>query len=663
MKLGIRLQPLKKGVIIHSLFLAILLPLFVLLVLLLLQQGIYDVLSYSRFLDLGYQARGSRRADENIVLVNIERLPVSRAQVAAGLEIVKECSPRAIGVDIVLDSAIDSMEDALLSKALQGTVPIIIASELDANTLVLPHPAFQHHNVSWGFSELMIGRDGVVRRFQTKRVVQGSLYPAFAVQIAAMAGYPVDVHFPPGKHFLINYAGDDGAFNTVRLVDILHRYEENGKKVPEGMRTILKSRIVVFGYFADDSTRYPVFADIHRTPLSPSLTRLAEGKMYGSIIHANILDTLVGGRRIFEISRFWSFGGSALLILMNLLGKNLLAQKPSQRWKGISLFVLLIEFIVLASLPFLLFFYHDIQVDLSVPLIALVLFPRAETWYYRFAQKLALPLRRRVLKRFPPFLVEANLRVYKASSLPDRLRSALHAARMLSPLTDFLLRVLSQDGGSKRLLTGVEPLLPKLRNSLQNLNQVLLRANPLIAIEERFHDVKAEFILTEDRARGEFALQRERPAPSFDFDKRSVGFALIDIHSGNEEILYESYFLELLSAASQLLTHLRGLFKMMKWEEVTAVPLVLRKEYQSAVSEARGPSEVHVTLAAWAGERIDLYPFVLKRRCIIHSEEEFFVLTRRWESNLSLISSSSYRGPSPSCLFKGHDTHKIEPYQ
>jgi CHASE2 domain-containing sensor protein len=630
-----------KVVIAHSFLLAFLLPLFVLVLLLLVQEGFYEDLSYSRFLDLGYQSRGLRAANNNIVLINIEQLPVSRARLAAGVEIVKQCLPRAIGLDIVLDSTHQSTEDTLLSNSLRGSVPMVVACELDADTVVPPNRLFQHENVSQGYSQLMVGRDGVVRRFQPSRDVRGCQYPAFAVQIARMAGSVAGIESLSGKDYLINYAGDEQSFNTIRLTEILHQDQEN-------VRALLKGKMIVFGYFADDSTRYPIFTDLHTTPLSSNLIRFPQGRMYGSVIHANILDTVVGNRRIIEIGRYWGLGICFSTIFINLLVKNVLVQKAGRVRTALFWGMIALEFIVLASLPFLLFFYHDIQIDLSVPLIALLIFPRAEAWYYRFVDNLGIPVRRMTLRRLPVVLTRPYLEIYRASSLQQRVSAALHLSRILRPLVDFLVTSLRKPNSSEAIL---KARLEHLETSSQSLKEILFRADALLAIEQRFHQVKTEFVLAKQRNAQQGACGRDATAEITDLDRHSVGVAFRSVTLANGEVGSETFFLELLSAINRVQYALRRVFKDMRWEEFVIDADVAEKRNRSMMRNGTRQLDAHVALIPKIGIRIDLFPYVLERQCFIHRQPELFALTKEWESDRFFGSSADYRGPTTSCFF------------
>jgi CHASE2 domain-containing sensor protein len=635
---------LNKVVIAHSLLLAFLLPLFVLVLLLLVQEGFYEDLSYSRFLDLGYQSRGLRTANNSIVLINIEQLPVSRTRLAAGIEIVKQCLPRAIGLDIVLDRMYQSKEDTLLSNSLRGGVPMVVACELDADKVVPPSRFFQHENVSLGYSELMVGRDGVVRRFRSSREVRGRQCPAFAVQIARVAGAVVDMEAPSGRDYLINYAGDEQSFNTIRLTEIL-------QQKPENVKALLKGKMIVFGYFADDSTRYPIFTDLHTTPLSSNLTRFPQGRMYGSVIHANILDTVVGNRRIIEIGRYCGLGICFSIIFVNLLVKSVLIQKAGRLRTILFWGVIALEFIVLASLPFLLFFYHDIQIDLSIPLIALLVFPRAEPWYYRFVDNLGIPVRRMTLRRLPIFLTRPYLEVYRASSLQQRVSAALHLSRILHPLVDFLMTSLRKANGSEAILKEIGAQLDRLERSSRSLKEILFRANALLVIEERFHQVKIEFALGEEWNAQQGAGGRDSIAEISGLDRCSVGLAFPSVTLANGDAGNETFFLELLSAINRVLHALRRVSADMRWEEFVSNAEIAEKRSRSIMRNGTAQLDAHVALVPKIGRRIDLFPYVLERQCLIHRQLELFAFTKEWGSDGLLGLSADYRGPTAGCFF------------
>ena len=646
------MRPWRKEVLRHSILLSILVPLVVFVVLTSVPFGVFGTLSDLSILDFAYQLRGEQRANPLIVLVSIGTVPAPRGDIATALNIVKRFRPAAIGIDVLLDRADSSRTDAGLREALRGDVPIVLPSVI-GKTKVRPHPSFLHPNVHLGFVDLNLMGDSVIRRFYAAREVDGQVFQSFASQLATLSGNPAGDEFPGAQDYQINYAGDYGRFLNFDLSDIL-AYEDISTE-NEDVASMFRGKVLLFGYFfisGRSEDRYPVLTDIYLTPLSPLLAQaLKNSGMYGVVVHANILNTLIGHRKIIEVGGgFWELGASFVLIFANVMGRYSFTRLSPRKRRSIFTAALLIEVATLLIIPVLLFLFSDIHVRLSVPLISLIILPRAEGWYYRYADNVAIPFRRFSFRKFPEFILRPYLAVFESSSLRDRLGAVLNVGSILVRFTEFLFLV-EAGGGPRKGVPAARPWREdeKLNGSVLRLKSDLRHFVPLMYLHQKIRELGKECSLV-DRA-----LETELSDGGFSDDSTSVlkhftNTSLLMFPVREHDVRYENYFLGLVSAVNEVIRRLRPYTTGMEcgFTGSTGHNGEMGPGGFADGSLDGGPVRLHCR----DGSEYSLSPFVVVRRCQVHLREEYFVLNGTWraESNVQ-IHEINYLGPQPGCFF------------
>jgi len=632
------ISPWRKEVFLHSLLLSVLVPLVVFLFVTVVQLGLYDKLSDVSFLDFAFQARGQLRGDSRIVIINIGAVPAPRGDIAKAIEVVKRCQPSVIGLDILLDQANGSTEDIRLSEAMKGMVPIVVPSGPDSS---FPYSLFLHPNVYLGFADLRLGGDRVVRRFVSAYRHDSQWRPSFAAELAVLAGEPIFTRFPCNKDYLINFAGNEQSFSHFHLSDIIEYENLFGDDLPDEVISIFKGKIILFGYFADELTTYPILSDLYLTPVTPLFSRSIVNGMYGVIIHANILNTMLTGQKIIEVKNYWGVGIAVVLVFANIFGRYSFLRFPRRRRRLIFLSIYLTELLVLLSFPIFVFYFFDIHVGLSVPLLSLLIFPRAESWYHRFVDNLGIPIRRLMLKKFPAFVSQPYFAIFEASSLRDRLNAALHAGSILHPFAQFLLSNETVETYSRSRFTPRRGNAnERLKRAYSHLQNVLSSLRSFVVLQTRLREAATEFLL------GEGAFYEKLNDANFSDDSSSLLRRVTETSMAalpvlEYDIRYEHHFLELSSAVKRVVRELRPFFREARCEAAKTINTSSSKERL-------------VYFLSKNGKKTDLFPFVIVRRCQVHREDEFFVLGHQWELGSEWeFDGSIYLGPQASCFFLG----------
>lgn len=267
-------------------------------------------------LDQCFRLRPSEAGDPRIVLVeadeaDIQKLgkwPISDAQLAQLLQVIKGQQPRAIGLDLFRDLPVPPGSRELV-KVLASTPNLIGVEKLvgDANSsAVAPSPYLKQHD-QVGSNDFILDADGKIRR-GLLYLTLGNEDPVFSLGMRLAMLYlehekielSVNDHeqvqlgnrvFPPflgndggyvrandsGYQILINYRGPARTFTHVAFMDVL----EN--RVPPD---IFRDRIVIIGSTAES------LKDLFYTPHSSTLLGIPE-RMAGVEIHANIASQIL----------------------------------------------------------------------------------------------------------------------------------------------------------------------------------------------------------------------------------------------------------------------------------------------------------------------------------------------------------------------------------
>jgi|WetSurMetagenome_2_1015567.scaffolds.fasta_scaffold22921_2 CHASE2 domain-containing sensor protein len=542
----------------------------------------YEDLSYPRFLDFGYQVRASAIHDPDVCIVAIDSLPVNHTKLAMALAVIKQCRPKAIGVDVVLDRAA-SPGDTLLGRELESTIPVVLACEFKGNTMLVPDSLYCHPNVRYGHAYLRYtNQDEIVRWFTSYEKWGDAEYPSFATEVAQCGGTPVTDTFTPGSNYLINYAGEYDQFGFVGLDEVLTARNRSG------LTTLLSDRYVLIGYCAEEGHPAPTFRDLFRTPFTSNENRALEGRMYGVEVHANILHTVLNGRKISEWGVWPGVGISFLLLILNFVGQSVFINWSRRARRRLFWIALGVEFVLLVTMPLLLFLFTDQTLDVTIPLIALLIFPKAESLYYRYIDNIGVRWHGRRLRKLPPFLTGPFLEIYKASTLGERLSTALNAGAILLSYC--------------RFVADPEKPAPDLGNSTKDLEYTLAKGRLL---HEKYRRVaKERMTWGQPEANPWTGQDGFHPSPS------DMQVSVAPYHGRG--VYYENYFLEVMAAIKEVFARLRPAF--------VGGPLKggLNVEADCVSMEFRG-------------SRLVLSPFIEYHVCTMHDVPETFVHVFSWD--------------------------------
>ena len=190
----------------------------------LLQRGeILSTLS-NKALDELFLLRGAEQPSQDIIIIGIDDAslaqlgswPFSRRYHAQLL--TRLTKAKVIGFDLLFSEP--TPDDAQFSKAITQAPPVVFAAvRNDRQKILGPGPTIRG-GFGVGHIEIMLGRDGVVRKTILKQRLGHIQLPSFALVMARAAGHDA-AGIPERSPLLINYYGPDHSFLYLSYIDVL----------------------------------------------------------------------------------------------------------------------------------------------------------------------------------------------------------------------------------------------------------------------------------------------------------------------------------------------------------------------------------------------------------------------------------------------------------
>ena len=239
-------------------------------------------------------------------------LPLNRAKLAEGLEVLAQARPRVVVLDLLISEPGDPAQDARLARALHLFPAVVLGAALQSDASehpvwILPLPGLAH-GLSVAHVHAAPDADGDVRSVLLLKEGSGQRFWALglgAARLATAADRPIEsadfvslgqVRIPAAqsdsRSMLINFAGPEGTFPRVSFGALLDRTADPSR---------FRDKIVIVGATAQGS------GDRLFTPLSSGIG------MSGIEIHANVIHTILDREFLVPLGVVGEFAGSLLL--------------------------------------------------------------------------------------------------------------------------------------------------------------------------------------------------------------------------------------------------------------------------------------------------------------------------------------------------------------
>lgn len=271
-------------------------------------------------------------AIDDYSLAQLGRWPWPRSVHADLINRLNKAGPRAIGLDVILSEpesrrSGNAISDAHLAEAIhqngRTVLPVVMSSAGEGLSVSMPIPELAEAAYALGHIDLEHDSDGVVRSVFLNEGQAGRWWPHFAAALLA-AGKQQDMATTrePQAHYAfgpddwqrrnqmhIPFEGGIGYFQSVPYVSVLRGEVDDA---------FFKDKYVLVGATALG------MADSYPTPVSGS-----DGAMPGIEINAQILASLLDGRRIHIAPPWQTALFNIVPVLMVLLGYLLLSPRMS----------------------------------------------------------------------------------------------------------------------------------------------------------------------------------------------------------------------------------------------------------------------------------------------------------------------------------------------
>lgn len=298
----------------------------------------------------------SRTADIVLVAIDDEtfeamgsRQPLPRGQLASLVEFLRQCEPRAIGLDIELKTATMEREDARLRAAIDRKVvlPYDVTLSRDTQTVQVSRMLWHDADVQKGFANTYMDPDGVVRRAPMRlRTGDGTVIESFsAVMFRLLA--PGGGSLP--ESIRIDYAGPAGTFPVFSARPLLALAAQNISPPAENP---FRNKIVFIG------GTFRASRDFVATP---------QGGMSGMEAQANILNTLLTDAHIR--TPHWSINLVIQVFLSAVFGVLFFVLRP----RGSLLIGLGVLLMILVPASYYLYLKTHYWVDFIIPVVAFIM--------------------------------------------------------------------------------------------------------------------------------------------------------------------------------------------------------------------------------------------------------------------------------------------------
>lgn len=339
------------------------------------------------------QLREDPIADDRIVLVNIGA--ETRGAIGIMVDKINQFNPAAIGMDTFFFVPLDTLEDEILSGALDGVENLVMVTQMIVNddgtmdTVLHSIPEFTrnaefaHANldaIAQSQDELKFCRQFWPRRYDQN----GDPQIALGVKMASYIDPEAAEKFLARNNDieLVNFKGnvlDFGAskFGTkYSALDVQDVFQENF--TPE----MIEGKLVIFCYLGDYLGDRTSFEDKYITPLNSVYAGRTLPDMYGGVIHANIISMILSDDPVDHMSELWQIVIAVILCFLNVILFSIIYKKIPKWYDGSTKLIQLVELLLFYFLMLQIFDSFNYYVDLTVALVAIALSGDALEVYY-----------------------------------------------------------------------------------------------------------------------------------------------------------------------------------------------------------------------------------------------------------------------------------------
>lgn len=310
--------------------------------------------------------------DNNIVLVNTGK--PDRDTMRMVVDRLIDAGAKVIALDVLLEGRKNAHTDSLLRAALTRIEKVVLATELDAYSdedgkfkMQAGCDTFFGNYVYTGFINF-ISKDSnsTIRYFSPREMTTDGECLSLPVQAAKLYDpQATERLFERDKKLEeIYYTGNGDQFIQYESKDILNPAIDLKKQIQD--------KIVLVGFLGTYAWDKPML-DRHYTPLNERYTGRNTPDMYGMVIHANIIQMILNGTYVTELSGFAQFLLTFLFCYLNIHLFYEIFRRVSTPFHFVTRFLQLGEIIILFFIVAWMFRSFRVKLDVAYWIASLAL--------------------------------------------------------------------------------------------------------------------------------------------------------------------------------------------------------------------------------------------------------------------------------------------------
>ena len=366
------------------------------------------------------------KADTNITVINIG--PLDRAGIAGLIDIINENDPKVIGLDVQLEFALDSAQDAQLEQSISQVKNMVMVSEMRPNPdstvkradhvkinfqrfTKHAHTAFANfitqakgNQIEWPTVRSFPPKEAVTKvilsrgeeKFDTVSLKEAGrkekVEYAFGVKVAQLfAPKKAKAFLDRDKDYeVINFTGNVSLIGKTNfyLQDYQQVFESQANEdAAKAFRRIIKDKIVLLG-FMGNSLQSRSYDDKLFTPLNENYIGRGTPDMYGVVVQANIISMILRGNFIEQTPIWVNNLISFFVVLITTMFFSYIFIKVGIWYDALTIVIQLLIVLGMVGLMLVVFSRYATKMDLGLGLIGIVLSGIFVEIYHGFIRKL-----------------------------------------------------------------------------------------------------------------------------------------------------------------------------------------------------------------------------------------------------------------------------------
>ncbi|MCB0712135.1 MAG: CHASE2 domain-containing protein [Ignavibacteriae bacterium] len=625
------------------------------------------------FSDFVVTTRGELPIDTNIVVLTYgpeildQEQRVDRSLLSQYLLALFECSPRVVAVDFLIeDERPDYPEGDEMLSTLIGDHPddliFGIFREDSLNRFRLPPPSFRLNHNQLGSINLNPEEDRVIRNFRKEWTTDsGQRYESLALKAARRIDESAVAFLEESgaEQFVIDYAGgigehkeaaEDNAvqiFPTFPLEAIFQSLFSEDESAREFYLSTLRGKGVLVGYADLRAGQVTSIVDRFYTPLKPEKNSLPD--MHGVAIHANILNTILQQRIVYEVPWWINVIWGTIIVFLMYYGFEAFRRIRQVRMRAILIYGGWAILLAIAlMLPITLFRYTSWKLSIYTPFAGLILGRLVLGIFDKVKQVVKDTMLRRHLRRPLPEGLRKELQSILAhSDLKERYIQSLHLLQRIfhTSCDRMFAEAMREDFGFSRETVGA-PTPGRIKSDLKEID--------LSTASQNLRDAAATIdLLTSDPIlRKSLRVARSLVIAVNEINRQNA--ALDDEEKSESET--QSRFETTDDYAETVISAMGGDASEDKYESFEELYIPLERfafQIAKVIVEPDG-SFRPVTSGDIVGE--ETAPFIVRERCQVHNRMETFVYLSEQEdaNNQDDYFDLIYAGDTIGCRTEKH---------